>query len=130
MRCILVVDDEMFVTRVTKLSLEKAGYDVEVASDGEEALRVLRERHFDAVITDLMMPRMSGRELCLALHEEMPERELMIFIATSSSEAENRDWARELPNTLFLEKPLSLRRLVGELDAHFEKSQEKLETES
>ncbi len=130
MRCILVVDDEMFVTRVTKLSLEQAGYDVEVASDGEEALRVLRERHFDAVITDLMMPRMSGRELCLALHEEMPERELLILIATSSSEEENRNWARNLPNTLFLEKPLSLRRLVAELDAHFEKSQEKLETES
>jgi CheY-like chemotaxis protein len=122
MRSILVVDDEVFVTRVAKLALERAGYHVEVAADGEEALRSLGERRFDAVVTDLMMPRMNGRELCLAIHEHLAEQELLIFVATSSSEEEHRDWARELPRTEFLEKPLSLRWLIARLEEHFEKT--------
>ncbi len=72
MRSILVVDDEAFVTRVTKLALERAGYHVEVASDGEEALGSLGKCPFDVVITDLIMPRMSGRELCLATPDRAP----------------------------------------------------------
>ncbi len=127
MRSILVVDDEAFVTRVTKLCLERAGYDVSVASDGEEALRMLHEHRFDAVITDLMMPRMDGRELCRVIHEQLPGDELLIFVATSSSEQEHRDWARELPRMVFLEKPLSLRRLIARLEDYYGKSGDEVE---
>lgn len=129
MRSILVVDDEAFVTRVTKLALERAGYHVEVAADGEEALGRLGKRLFDVVITDLIMPRMNGRELCLAIHEQFTDQELLIFVATSSSEEEHRDWARELPRTEFLEKPLSLRRLIARLEDHFEKSSDEAEAQ-
>ncbi len=115
MRSVLVVDDEPYVTRVTRLCLERAGYEVEVVADGKEALELLRWRQFDAVITDIVMPRMSGRELCTTIRESMPELDLPLLVLTSSSEEEHRDWARELPRTELLEKPVSPRQLVERL---------------
>jgi CheY-like chemotaxis protein len=118
MKSILVVDDEPHMTRVKKLSLERAGYQVEVARDGEEALEKLSLRPFDAVVTDLMMPRLNGRKLCEQIQEKMPERRPFIFVVTSSSQDEHREWASQLPRTEFLEKPLSLRHLVSRLRHH------------
>ncbi len=118
MKSILVVDDERHVSRVTKLRLEQEGYRVDVASDGEEALEKLRAQTFDALITDVMMPRMGGQVLCERIGEEYPDRKFFIFVLTSSTESEHRVWAGEMPRTEFLEKPLSLRHLVDRLRFH------------
>src|SRR5262245_27986805 len=60
---ILVVDDELNLRRVLAAQLERDGYDVHTAEDGEQALAVLREHHIDLVITDLRMPKLDGMEL-------------------------------------------------------------------
>src|SRR5688572_8331278 len=60
---ILVVDDEPNLRRVLRAQLERDGYDVHTAEDGEQALALLREHHIDLVITDLRMPRLDGMEL-------------------------------------------------------------------
>ena len=120
MRSILVVDDDPNVSRVTKLRLEQEGYHVEVARDGAVALERLREQTFDAVITDVVMPGMDGRELCERIGEEFPDRKFFIFVATSSTEGEHRDWAGQMSRTEFLEKPLSLRHLADRLAVHLD----------
>jgi len=61
---ILVVDDEPQITRVLRRSLSSKGYEVQVAEDGEEALKVCAQWKPDLIITDLSMPGMSGLELC------------------------------------------------------------------
>jgi two-component system KDP operon response regulator KdpE len=66
-RRILVVDDEPQLTRVLRRSLSSHGYEVQVASDGEEALTTFNAWKPDVVITDLAMPHMSGLELCRRL---------------------------------------------------------------
>ncbi len=80
---ILFVDDEPNVSRVAQLSLERAGYEVELASDGVEGLEKLLAEPYDVLITDMMMPRMNGRELCEAIQEQIPDRKFLIFIVTS-----------------------------------------------
>ena len=115
-KSILVVDDEPYVTRVTRLCLERAGYNVEVVPDGREALELLHWRQFDAIVTDIMMPRMSGRELCLAIRERMPDLDIPLLVMTSSSGDEHREWAGQLSKTEFLEKPLSPRLLLERLE--------------
>src|SRR6187455_785476 len=60
---ILVVDDEPNLRRVLSAQLERDGYDVHTAEDGEQALALLRDHHIDLVITDLRMPRVDGMEL-------------------------------------------------------------------
>jgi len=61
---ILVIDDESQITRVLRAALSAQGYDVRTANDPEEGLRVFRDWAPDLVITDLMMPGMSGVDVC------------------------------------------------------------------
>ena len=72
---ILVVDDEPNLRRVLSAQLERDGYDVHTAEDGEQALLILKENHLDLVITDLRMPKVDGMELlrrALELDDELP----------------------------------------------------------
>src|SRR5271156_1841350 len=64
---VLVIDDESQITRVLRAALSAQGYDVRTANDPEEGLRILRDWSPDLVITDLMMPGMSGVEVCRAI---------------------------------------------------------------
>ncbi len=66
-RTILVVDDEPHITHVVALKLERAGYEVFTASDGEEALALVAAKRPDLVVTDFQMPIMSGFEMCVEL---------------------------------------------------------------
>ena len=117
MSWILVVDDEPHVTRLTRTRLERAGHQVEVASNGEDALERMAARHFDALVTDVCMPKMDGRELCEAVRKHSQNHEPFILMVTSSAEEDLHRWAEEIPNLEFMEKPVSLIRLVARIDA-------------
>ena len=117
MACILVVDDERHVTRLIRLRLEGAGYQVETAHDGTEALERLERGGFDAVVTDFNMPRMDGQELCEAIRARFPEHPLPIFLMTARIDSALRAWAESLPGIDYLEKPISLRELVSRLES-------------
>jgi CheY-like chemotaxis protein len=69
---ILVVDDEEILRELTTVYLEDAGYEVVVARDGREALRILENEAVDAIITDIVMPDMEGLELIRTLRRDYP----------------------------------------------------------
>lgn len=116
---ILVVDDEPHVRRVVRLALEKAGYHVELAEHGADALHKLSATIPDALITDYNMPVMNGRQLVENLRSEFPERLFPVFVMTSLTGREGRDWTRTLKNVHFLEKPISPHRVIAQLAAQF-----------
>lgn len=70
----LVVDDEKLIVKGIKFSLEQDDYEVDVAYDGAEALRMAKEKEYDIVLLDVMLPEMDGIEVCQAIREfsEMP----------------------------------------------------------
>lgn len=117
---ILVADDEPHVVRVLKMALERAGYSVDSAPNGQAALERIRARHPDVLVTDIQMPLMSGRELCQRIQEEIPEREFLIFVVASRTEVEHREWSNSMSNLRFLEKPLSVRKLVAVIEEYAE----------
>lgn len=119
MNKILIADDEPHVLRVLKLSLEKEGYAVETCANGKEALTRLEHEHPDILITDIQMPLMTGEELCRHIKQHMPERKFLIFVLTSRTEIEHREWSRDIHNLLFLEKPVSIRNLVEKIEGYF-----------
>lgn len=119
MKRILIVDDEPDVIRVLKLSLRPRGYDVESLCDPRLALDKIRSFAPDALITDVQMPGMSGRELCERIESELPLREFLILVMTAMSARENREWVGRIRNAHYLEKPLSPRSLVTLLDDYF-----------
>jgi CheY-like chemotaxis protein len=119
MKNILIVDDEPHVIRVLNLALSRVGLLIDVAYDGVNALEYLQSHQPDAVITDIDMPRMDGKTLCARISELFPDREFPIFIMTARAELEHRDWARNIPNLTFMEKPLSIRKLIKALNENF-----------
>ena len=119
MKRILIVDDHAPVIRVLKLGIEEAGYEVDTANNGAECLTKLCAGHPDFMVTDIDMPRMSGKELCLAIEEQFPNRTFPIVVLTSRTEMEHRDWTRRIDNLTFMEKPVSVRRLLSQIGNHF-----------
>ena len=120
---ILLVDDEPHVLRVLRLSLEREGYSVATASDGNGALSEMSTRLPDVLITDINMDGMSGRTLCPLVRKMYPEHSLLILVMTSMTAQDERVWVQQLQNIEFLEKPLSPRQLVARLSRHFPAAQ-------
>jgi CheY-like chemotaxis protein len=116
MKRILIVDDEPHMARVLRLYLERAGYAVTTSTNGREALAAIHSAAPDAMVTDIQMPLMTGKELCLTLAAEMPDRRFPIFVMTSMTDREHREWAGTVDNLDFLEKPLSMRMLAQKLE--------------
>jgi CheY-like chemotaxis protein len=115
---ILIADDEPHVLRVLKMSLDREGYTVNVCANGQEALEIVLRDPPDVLITDIQMPLMTGEELCRQIEQRMPERNFLIFVLTSRTEIEHREWSRNITNLQFLEKPVSIRELLEKLAAN------------
>lgn len=115
----MLVDDEMHVLRILKLSLEKQGYSIDTYNNGEDALQALHQEHPDVLITDIQMPRMSGEQLCKNIDLEFPDRRFVIFVITSRTEVEHREWSARIHNLQFLEKPVSMKKLINIMEDYF-----------
>ncbi len=123
MQTILIVDDEPHVVLVIKRFLHRFGYNIVSASNGEQALKLLETEKPDVLLTDIQMPRMNGQELVTTVQKQNPAEQPMIIVMTSRTDEELRTWAEMYPNTMFLEKPLSLRHLSNILEKYFTERQ-------
>jgi two-component system KDP operon response regulator KdpE len=111
---ILVVDDEAQITRVLKTTLTGLGYGVRSASDGDEALQLMREWSPDLVITDLRMPNMDGLELCR--HVRMKSR-MPIIVLSVKGEEEIKVEALDTGADDYVTKPFSINELLARIRA-------------
>ncbi|MDD5712462.1 MAG: response regulator, partial [Smithellaceae bacterium] len=82
-KTILVVDDEKDIVELISYNLEREGYNVLKAYDGEEALRVAKERKPSLIVLDLMLPKMSGLDVCRALRKAPDTSNLTIMMLTA-----------------------------------------------
>lgn len=115
MSTILVVDDEKTMVDVIKYSLEKAGYRVITAYDGEEALRLARTEKPDLMVLDIMLPVIDGYEVCKRVGMEM---QIPILMLSARDEEIDRILGLELGADDYLTKPFSPRELVARVKAH------------
>jgi two-component system KDP operon response regulator KdpE len=116
---ILVVDDEIQITRVLRASLSAQRYDVRTANDPEEALRIFEEWNPDLMITDLMMPGMSGVELCRAIrrHGHTP-----ILILSVRDQEHTKVEALDAGADDYVTKPFSIQELLARVRAHLRRA--------
>ena len=119
MKRILLVDDEPHVIRVMRLALQRCGYEIDEASNGEMALERIRQCEPHVMITDIDMPRMNGEQLCKEISRQMPDRKFVIIVLTARTELEHRVWSSKLEDLMFMEKPVSIRRLIERLNIYF-----------
>lgn len=118
MRNILIAEDEPHITRLLKRALEKEGYNIKAVHNGSKALEELAEEHPDLLITDIAMPIMDGKKLCENISIEYPQREFPIFVISSKTEIEHREWSSKLENTVFIEKPVSIKKLLKQIEQY------------
>lgn len=94
-KTILLVEDEVQAAEALKGALVQAGYEVLMAHDGEEGLRVAKETHPRLILTDLKMPKMGGMDMIAALREDAWGKDVDIIILTNLSEVEMLEKAME-----------------------------------
>ena len=107
---ILVVDDEPKVARLARDYLEKNGFRVTIAGDGQSALAIARREKPDLVILDLLLPQIDGREVCRILRRES---DVPIIMLTALSEEIDQVTGLEIGADDYITKPFSVRTLVA-----------------
>ncbi|MBN1469920.1 MAG: response regulator [Fusobacteriaceae bacterium] len=111
---ILVADDEKHIVQIVQFNLEKKGnYEVIVASDGEMALNLIKENKPDLIISDIMMPKMTGFELFEALKADESLKDIPFIILTAKGQDSYFEEGQEKGILHILTKPFSPRALLG-----------------
>lgn len=111
---ILVVDDEPKIVRIARDYLEKSGFRVITAADGQTALTVARREKPDLILLDLMLPIMDGREVCKVLRRES---DVPIIMLTALSEEIDQVTGLEIGADDYITKPFSPRAMIARVRA-------------
>jgi DNA-binding response OmpR family regulator len=111
---ILVVDDEPKIVRLARDYLEKNGYRVTIATDGQTALTAARREKPDLIVLDLMLPQIDGREVCKILRRES---DVPIIMLTALAEEVDQVTGLEIGADDYITKPFSPRALVARVRA-------------
>ena len=116
---VLVVDDEKIIVKGLKFSLEQEGWQVDCAYDGEEALQMAQSNRYQIILLDLMLPKLSGLEVCQQIREtsNVP---IIMLTAKSSEEDELRGF--DLGVDEYISKPFSPKILVARVEAVLRRS--------
>jgi DNA-binding response OmpR family regulator len=109
---ILVVDDEADVVDLVRYHLSRAGFDVDVASNGMAALHAARQRRPDAIVLDIMLPQMSGTEVLQKLRLQIDTAKIPVLMLTAKGLLSERLAGLELGVDDYITKPFSPRELV------------------
>jgi DNA-binding response OmpR family regulator len=111
---ILIVEDDATMQYAIARTLEAEGFDVEIAGDGEAGLAAAREREFDVVLLDWMLPKLSGIDVCRMLRAESA---VPIIMLTAKESEVDRVLGLELGADDYMAKPFSIAELVSRIRA-------------
>ena len=111
---IMIVEDDQTLLGVLKYNLAKEGYDVVTASDGAQALEVARSAKPELIVLDIMLPKLSGFEVCRILRKEMI---VPILMLTAKAEETDKIVGLEIGADDYMTKPFSMRELLARLRA-------------
>ena len=110
---ILVADDEPSILLSLQVLLQKAGFVVRVARDGEEAMAALEESTPSLILLDAMMPKRDGFDVCQTIRANPAYKDLPIIMLTAKSRDVEREKGMALGATDYITKPFSTRDLVS-----------------
>lgn len=112
---ILVVDDDLNISDMLKLHLEKEGYDVRTAADGVEAIGTFKVYEPDLVLLDIMLPKKDGYSVCREIRELSPGKP--IIMVTAKGETFDQVLALELGADDYVQKPIDMKVLIARIKA-------------
>lgn len=127
---ILVVDDEADIVELVSYNLEKEGFSVDTALDGETALSKIKKGKFNLLILDLMLPGIQGMELCRILRNNPETKNLPIIMLTAKGDEVDRILGLEMGADDYISKPFSPRELVARVKAVLRRAMEPVPTQN
>ncbi|WP_415321154.1 response regulator transcription factor [Clostridium perfringens] len=124
---VLIVDDEEHIRELIKFNLKKEGYGTEVAVNGTEALKIIREIKFDLILLDLMLPEIDGLEVCKEIRRNEETSDIPVMMITAKGEEFDKVLGLELGADDYITKPFSIRELMARVKALLRRSNVKKE---
>ena len=119
---VLIAEDERNIVESLRFVLTREGYEVSHALDGAEALALVRREAPDALVLDLMLPKMSGYDVLKEVRADAQTRALPILMLTAKGQAYDRQAAQDLGVDAFITKPFSnsdvIEQIARLLDGH------------
>ena len=109
---ILIADDEPNIVAAIEFLLQQSGYEVHVAQDGEEALKLVEACIPDLVLLDVMMPKKSGYEVCTRIRERADWRHIKIVMLSAKGREAEVNKGLSMGADLYVTKPFSTRELI------------------
>lgn len=105
MCAVLVVDDSAMIRLILRQHLSESGFEVVEASDGIEAIAHIQTHRPDLVITDIVMPRMNGYELCRWIKSDPQTKSIPVMVCTTKNEDFDRYWGLKQGADAYIAKP-------------------------
>ncbi len=116
---VLIVDDESFIINLLKNGLTENGFDVITADNGFDAILAVEEHKPDVVITDIMMPRLTGLEFLKALKNNPATTDVPVFLISAMDQADMVQEGLDLGAADYITKPFKINEIIGKLRHHF-----------
>jgi DNA-binding response OmpR family regulator len=126
---ILIVDDEKDLVDLVSYNLEKEGFAVLKAYDGEKAMQIVKARNVDLMILDLMLPGIQGMEVCKLLRKDPVNAALPVIMLTAKGEEIDKILGLEMGADDYITKPFSVRELLARVHALLRRSDLQKETD-
>lgn len=117
---ILLVDDEEAIQKLLTYPLQREGFEIVQAMDGEEALQKFRQQNYDLVVLDIMLPGMSGIDVCRIVRAESP---VPIIMLTAKSDEFDKVLGLEIGADDYITKPFSIREFTSRVKAQLRRAQ-------
>jgi len=114
---ILVVEDDRNIAKLVKFNVEKAGFDCEVCSTGEQGLKHMEKQPVDLMVLDIMLPGVDGLEVCRQIKQDKNTARIPVVILTAKGEEVDRVVGFELGADDYIVKPFSPRELILRIKA-------------
>lgn len=117
---VLIVEDEKSIVDIVRFNLEKEGYGILTAYDGEAGLKAAREGNPDLILLDVMLPKMIGFDVCRILREE--GNNVPVIILTAREEEADKVLGLEIGADDYITKPFSMRELMARVKANIRRT--------
>ncbi len=115
---ILIVDDEADLVETIRFSLELEGYNVLVASNGEEGLNLARQEKPDLILLDLMLPKLDGYKVCRLLKFDERYKHIPILMLTAKTQEKDKILGKETGANEYITKPFDMDELMAKIKSY------------
>lgn len=116
---VLVIDDDESVLLLAQAVLKRANHQVLIATNGFDGIHIAQSHLPDIIIVDDKLPKMSGRDVCLALKENPATRDIPIVLSSTSMERENANYTQSMGADALLIKPFHINDMMTVLNRFF-----------